>query len=216
MTRGARSAAARAACSASWARSSGVAAGIVALSGTTPAPSTRRPRDERPGRCRIREPRADLPTADRRRGLPPVPSPPDVRRPGLALPGPAAGQGPRRDRAGPPHMTTSTGARVMWGALPRPGGASADSRTMPYTSHPGGFVMPAHSIGPGTISFGLVAIPIRLYTAAVSAGVAFHLLHATCGHRIRQQLYCPVDHAVVERGELVKGYDVAKDHYVPV
>ena len=48
------------------------------------------------------------------------------------------------------------------------------------------------------ISFGLVAIPIKLYTAAVSAGVSFHLLHATCGHRIRQQTYCPVDHAVVE------------------
>src|SRR6266516_1588206 len=76
--------------------------------------------------------------------------------------------------------------------------------------------MPAHSIGPGTISFGLVAIPVRLYTAAVSAGVAFHLLHATCGHRIRQQMYCPVDHEVVKRGALVKGYEVAKDHYVPV
>jgi DNA end-binding protein Ku len=76
--------------------------------------------------------------------------------------------------------------------------------------------MPAHSIGSGTISFGLVAIPIRLYTAAVSAGVSFHLLHARCGHRIRQQTYCPVDHAVVERGELVKGYEVAKNQYVPV
>jgi DNA end-binding protein Ku len=76
--------------------------------------------------------------------------------------------------------------------------------------------MPAHSIGSGTISFGLVAIPIRLYTAAVSAGVAFHLLHATCGTRIRQQTYCPVDHEVVARGELVKGYEVAKDHYVLV
>src|SRR6266852_5672270 len=76
--------------------------------------------------------------------------------------------------------------------------------------------MPAHSIGSGTISFGLVAIPIRLYTAAVSAGVSFHLLHATCGTRIRQQTYCPVDHEVVARGELVKGYEVAKDQYVPV
>ncbi len=76
--------------------------------------------------------------------------------------------------------------------------------------------MPAHSIGSGTISFGLVAIPIKLYTAAVSAGVSFHLLHATCGTRIRQQIYCPVDHAVVARGELVKGYEVAKDQYVAV
>ena len=62
--------------------------------------------------------------------------------------------------------------------------------------------MPTHSIGSGIISFGLVAIPVRLYTAAVSAGVSFRLLHATCGTRIRQQTYCPVDHAVVERGEL--------------
>ena len=76
--------------------------------------------------------------------------------------------------------------------------------------------MPAHSIGSGTISFGLVAIPIRLYTAAVSAGVAFHLLHATCGTRIRQQTYCPVDHEVVERSGLVKGYEFAKDQYVRV
>jgi DNA end-binding protein Ku len=76
--------------------------------------------------------------------------------------------------------------------------------------------MPAHSIGSATISFGLVSIPIRLYTAAASAGVAFHLLHATCGHRIRQQLVCPVDGAVVERRDLVKGYEVAKDQYVRV
>src|SRR6266849_8051683 len=76
--------------------------------------------------------------------------------------------------------------------------------------------MPTHSIGSGTISFGLVAIPIKLYTAAVSAGVAFHLLHATCGTRIRQQTYCPVDHEVVERSGLVKGYEFAKDQYVRV
>jgi len=76
--------------------------------------------------------------------------------------------------------------------------------------------MTPHSIGSGTISFGLVSIPIRLYTAAVSAGVSFSLLHAKCGHRIRQQLVCPVDAAVVERSDLVKGYEVAKDQYVHV
>jgi DNA end-binding protein Ku len=76
--------------------------------------------------------------------------------------------------------------------------------------------MPAHSIGSGTISFGLVSIPIKLYTAAASAGVSFNLLHATCGHRIRQQLVCPVDHEVVERSGLVKGYEFAKDQYVQV
>ena len=76
--------------------------------------------------------------------------------------------------------------------------------------------MTPHSIGAATISFGLVAIPIKLYPAASSASVSFHLLHATCGHRIRQQLVCPVDHEVVERSGLVKGYEFAKDRYVRV
>ena len=74
--------------------------------------------------------------------------------------------------------------------------------------------MPPHSIGSGTISFGLVSIPIRLYTAASSASVSFNLLHAKCGSRIRQQTYCPVDHEVVDRTALVKGYEVQKDEYV--
>jgi DNA end-binding protein Ku len=74
--------------------------------------------------------------------------------------------------------------------------------------------MPPHSIGSGTISFGLVSIPIRMYTAASSAGVSFNLLHAKCGNRIRQQTYCPVDKEVVDRTALVKGYEVQKDEYV--
>ena len=74
--------------------------------------------------------------------------------------------------------------------------------------------MPPHSIGSGTISFGLVSIPIRLYTAASSAGVSFNLLHAKCGSRIRQQTYCPVCKEVVDRTALVKGYEVQKDEYV--
>ena len=76
--------------------------------------------------------------------------------------------------------------------------------------------MPPHSIGSGTISFGLVSIPVRMYTAASSAGVSFNLLHAKCGSRIRQQTFCPVDNQVVERAELVKGYEFAKDQYVRV
>jgi DNA end-binding protein Ku len=76
--------------------------------------------------------------------------------------------------------------------------------------------MPPHSIGSGTISFGLVSIPVRMYTAASSAGVSFNLLHAKCGSRIRQQTFCPVDDQVVERNELVKGYEFAKDQYVRV
>jgi DNA end-binding protein Ku len=74
--------------------------------------------------------------------------------------------------------------------------------------------MPPHSIGSGTISFGLVSIPIKMYTAASSGGVSFNLLHAKCGNRIRQQTFCPVCNEVVERGQLVKGYEFAKDQYV--
>ena len=74
--------------------------------------------------------------------------------------------------------------------------------------------MPPHSIGSGTISFGLVSIPIRLYTAASSAAVSFNLLHAKCGSRIRQQTYCPVCKETVDRTALVKGYEVQKDEYV--
>jgi DNA end-binding protein Ku len=74
--------------------------------------------------------------------------------------------------------------------------------------------MPPHPVGPGTISFGLVSIPVKLYTAASSASVSFNLLHATCGSRIRQQTFCPRCNETVERSALVKGYEFAKDQYV--
>src|SRR5919109_3803198 len=76
--------------------------------------------------------------------------------------------------------------------------------------------MPPHALGSGTISFGLVSIPVKMYTAASSASVAFNMLHAKCGSRIRQQTFCPVDNEVVERSGLVKGYEFAKDQYVRV
>ena len=75
--------------------------------------------------------------------------------------------------------------------------------------------MPPHSLGSGTISFGLVSIPVKLYTAASSASVSFNLLHAKCGSRIKQQTFCPACNEVtVERNELVRGYEFAKDQYV--
>src|SRR5262247_4770753 len=76
--------------------------------------------------------------------------------------------------------------------------------------------MAPHSIGSGTISFGLVSIPIRMYTAASSANVAFNMLHAKCGSRIKQQTFCPVDNEVVDRSALVRGYEFSKDQYVRV
>src|SRR5512145_1318591 len=76
--------------------------------------------------------------------------------------------------------------------------------------------MPPHSLGSGTISFGLVSIPVRLYTAASSANVSFNLLHAKCGSRIKQQTFCPVCNEVVDRVALVRGYEFSKDQYVRV
>ena len=76
--------------------------------------------------------------------------------------------------------------------------------------------MPPRSIGSGAISFGLVSIPVKLYVATSSQAPSFHLLHTKCGNRIRQQRVCPVDNEVVERDQLVKGYEFAKDQYVRV
>src|ERR1700741_1548674 len=76
--------------------------------------------------------------------------------------------------------------------------------------------MAAHSVGSGMISFGLVSIPVKLYTAASSESVSFNLLHAKCGSRIKQQRFCPVCNEVVEREALVKGYQFAKNQYVRV
>ena len=74
--------------------------------------------------------------------------------------------------------------------------------------------MPLHSVGSGTISFGLVSIPIKMFSAASSASVSFNQIHQKCGGRIRQQLICPTCNEVVERSALVKGYEFAKDQYV--
>jgi DNA end-binding protein Ku len=76
--------------------------------------------------------------------------------------------------------------------------------------------MPPHSIASGTVSFGLVSIPVKLYSAAGSAGIAFNMLHAKCGSRIRQQTLCPTCNEVVDRAGLVRAYEFSKDQYVRV
>ena len=75
--------------------------------------------------------------------------------------------------------------------------------------------MAARSIGSLTVSFGLVAIPVKLYTATQSTNaISFNLLHKTCGSRLRQQYLCQKEDVVVERDDMVKGYEFAKDQYV--
>jgi DNA end-binding protein Ku len=60
-----------------------------------------------------------------------------------------------------------------------------------------------------------VAIPVRIHTATHSENVSFNLLHNECGSRVRNQHYCPVCEVVVEREDLVRGFQHAKDQYVP-
>ena len=66
-----------------------------------------------------------------------------------------------------------------------------------------------------TISFGLVTVPIQLYSASESqAAVSFNLLHEKCHSRLKQQYICPKDEEIVTRDQMVKGYEFAKDQYV--
>jgi DNA end-binding protein Ku len=76
--------------------------------------------------------------------------------------------------------------------------------------------MPARSIGNATISFGLVSVPVNLYSSSESkASVSFNMLHKKCGSRLKQQYICPKDdNEVVARDDTVKGYEFAKDQYV--
>ena len=74
--------------------------------------------------------------------------------------------------------------------------------------------MAARSIGSGNISFGLVSIPIKLYTATSAKSVSFNMLHKTCGSRLKQQLLCAAENVPVERTDVIKGYEYARDQYV--
>lgn len=76
--------------------------------------------------------------------------------------------------------------------------------------------MPARSIGTATISFGLVSVPVQIFSSAESKGapVSFNLLHKKCSTRLKQQYICPKDNEVVPRDEMVKGYEFSKDQYV--
>jgi DNA end-binding protein Ku len=75
--------------------------------------------------------------------------------------------------------------------------------------------MAARSIGTGTVSFGMVSIPIRMYSAGESsAAVSFNWLHPKCKSRLKQQYFCPKDNEVVARDQMIKGYEFSKDQYV--
>lgn len=74
----------------------------------------------------------------------------------------------------------------------------------------------ASTVWKGYITFGLITIPVRLFAAARTERVSFNQIHQPCGSRIKQQTYCPHCDRVIERSELVKGYEVEKEQYVIV
>ena len=98
----------------------------------------------------------------------------------------------------------------MPGPRYRPPAEKARSCAHLYTS-----LVAPRSVATGTISFGLVSIPVRLYAATQpSASISFNLLHAKDGSRLKQHYVCAKDGEKVERDEMVKGYEFAKDRYV--
>ncbi len=75
--------------------------------------------------------------------------------------------------------------------------------------------MSARAYASGTVSFGLVSIPIKLYsTGEASTGIHLNMLHKKCGSRLKQQYICPTDNEIVGKDEMVKGFEYTKGQYV--
>ena len=75
--------------------------------------------------------------------------------------------------------------------------------------------MAARSIASLTVSFGLVSIPVKLFSATeASRAISFNLLHKTCGSRLKQQYFCVKEEVPVAREDMAKGYEFEKDKYV--
>ena len=71
------------------------------------------------------------------------------------------------------------------------------------------------AIATGQIAFGLVSIPVKLFSAAESSEkISFNMVHRDCGSRIQQQLFCAKDERTIDRSEIVKGYEFSKGQYV--
>ena len=72
----------------------------------------------------------------------------------------------------------------------------------------------ARAIWSGSISFGMVSIPVKLYGATESKDISFNLLHSTCGTKLQQRRWCPTDEVDVPWNENARGYEYAKGQYV--
>lgn len=77
--------------------------------------------------------------------------------------------------------------------------------------------MPPRALASATISFGLVAIPVKLFTSTEAGeSIKFRMLHSKCNSPLKRPYYCPKDQEMVERDEIVKGYEYGKDQFVLV
>ena len=75
--------------------------------------------------------------------------------------------------------------------------------------------MAARTIGSATISFGLVSVPVNLFSSSESsAAISFNMIHTKCGSRLKQQYICAREGMVVEKDQVSKGYEFSKDQYV--
>jgi DNA end-binding protein Ku len=105
---------------------------------------------------------------------------------------------------------------LMSGMAPRTerksGAAAARTERKPGTSA----ARAPRAIWSGTISFGMVSIPVNLYTATESHDVRFHLLHKRDGVRLKNVRWCPKDEKAVPWDEVVRGFEYAKGTYVPI
>jgi DNA end-binding protein Ku len=72
----------------------------------------------------------------------------------------------------------------------------------------------AASVWSGYLTFGLISMPVRLFSGARSSGISFNMLHRTDKSRLKQQYVCQAENVVVERSDIVKGYEFRKDEYI--
>jgi DNA end-binding protein Ku len=74
----------------------------------------------------------------------------------------------------------------------------------------------AASVWSGYLTFGLISMPVKLFSGARSSGISFNMLHRDDMSRLKQQYVCLADGKVVERSDIVKGYEFRKDEYVVI
>ena len=74
----------------------------------------------------------------------------------------------------------------------------------------------AGTVWKGHLTFGLVSLPVRLYSAARSETVSFNQLHKEDHSRVKNVVYCALEDKPIPRTDLVKGYEYEKDNYVVV